>query len=126
MSSEVKLWGSTTEVLTDRKISVQHATIKSRHACSWHSHAVRSNRFYVVSGKLGIQLADGSNPVQVVMPRQVFSVDPGVVHRMIGLAPETEVLEIYHGQAGPEDIQRLSSGGLMDDAQWAAIMSLVE
>jgi mannose-6-phosphate isomerase-like protein (cupin superfamily) len=61
----------------------------------WHKHDDEDEFFYVVEGRLLIDLEDPDRPTVTLTPRQGFVVPKGVVHRT--RAPERTVILMVEG-----------------------------
>lgn len=77
--------------------------------CSFHHHNQSWNQFFVVSGKLGVRTDKGHT--SILTDRQVFSVEPGVMHEFITYDEPTIVEEIAYVKYDPADIHRQTVGG---------------
>jgi mannose-6-phosphate isomerase-like protein (cupin superfamily) len=115
MSIVGKVWG-TTEVLEKTPLFELHRLfIKPHFQCSFHQHRVKTNGFYVVSGKLeiGVQKNDYKlDDVTLVLPGKFTAVQPTEFHFFRTLDESCECLEAYYLVPWiGEDIERRSVGG---------------
>jgi mannose-6-phosphate isomerase-like protein (cupin superfamily) len=77
--------------------------------CSYHSHTTCWNRFTVISGKLGVKTDKGHTTV--LTQKQMFDVEPGVLHEFQTYEVPAIVEEIAYVKYNPEDIRRIALGG---------------
>ena len=82
--------------------------------CSWHSHLATWNRFFVISGCLGVKTDKGYTTK--LGPKQMFEVEPGVKHEFQTYDECTIVEEIAYVKYEPGDIDREKLGGPLDGA----------
>lgn len=106
-----KLWGTTRCLHCGPVIEIWHASIKRGGYSSKHSHQLKLNAFYVVSGKLVVRMfgEDGKVVNVYIEAGQHFSVLPTFLHQFEALQ-DTELIETYHARM-PEDIFRVTEGG---------------
>lgn len=116
-----KPWGWSQEVYRCGRVSLSRICVKPGGFCSWHKHKSKTNRFFVESGTLTIEVVD-IIPVKIEigdgMTENELIVIPEKVHRFIN-ETDTEVyaLEIYTTGSDltpPDvnDIVRFSEGGI--------------
>jgi len=107
-----KIWGTTQEVFNNGTVSVNHLKIKAGGYCSEHRHAKKSNQFFVLSGRLAIQIWHGNTKDEtIIKPGESTTVSPGVFHRFWAIT-NVECLEIYEVRLEGEDIDRRTVGGI--------------
>jgi quercetin dioxygenase-like cupin family protein len=80
--------------------------------CSWHKHIAAYNRFFVISGCLGVKTDKGYTTK--LGPRQMFEVEPGVVHEFQTYDEQTIIEEIAYVRYDINDIHRERLGGPLD------------
>lgn len=80
--------------------------------CSWHCHTAAYNRFFVVSGKLGVKTDKGYTTV--LGTKQMFEVEPGVKHEFQTYDEPTIIEEIAYVRYDENDIHRERLGGPLD------------
>jgi mannose-6-phosphate isomerase-like protein (cupin superfamily) len=112
-----KVWGETEVMLANSLIEVHRLSVVPNAFCSLHRHATRWNVFYVVKGRLlvevrprGYDLLDTTD----LGPGQMMLVAPGLWHRFRTEAEGADCLEVYYPDVlGHEDIERQGCGGLV-------------
>jgi quercetin dioxygenase-like cupin family protein len=82
--------------------------LKLGNRCSWHSHKFSFNKFTVAVGKIGIKTDKGYETV--LLPKQEFTVEPGVKHEF-RVYEDSIVEEIAYVSYTEHDIQRETIGG---------------
>lgn len=117
-----KLWGRTDELLAGPMCEVHRIDIEYGGYCSWHRHTKKANAFIILKGELEVDIArDRPDPVNE-WPSQVktvslckgdfINIPSGVFHRFRARISHVEAFEIYYpDHLGPEDIDRLDTGG---------------
>lgn len=111
MRKEGKIWGETTAVFEARSFAVHVLRIAAGGFCSEHQHGAKSNTFYVISGRLAIDIWRDELVDRVILePGEATRIEPGVWHRFEAL-DETLALEIYEVALSAADIARRSHGG---------------
>ena len=80
--------------------------------CSYHMHKQAFNRFFVISGCLGVKTDKGY--VTKLGPRQAFEVEPGVQHEFQTYDEPTIIEEIAYVKYDVNDIFRSQLGGPLD------------
>ena len=113
MNLQGKVWGETTEFFRNALVSAHHITIKKGGFCSKHRHAHKYNLFYVISGKLRVQIWRDEQTVDetIVAAGQSTAVSPGFFHKFWALE-ETEAIEVYQVFLEDPDIERETEGGI--------------
>jgi len=116
-----KSWGIRTPLLEHDTVRIDHAHIRKGGHCSKHYHETQSNLFYVVYGKLQVDLfrmGDGAGEFYCYYSRTLelgdsMEVPRGVWHKFRALE-ETDMIEIYRSPCSESDIQRdpFDKGGL--------------
>lgn len=111
-----KIWGTTECVLATPTIEVHRLWIEPRHRCSLHRHNRKWNAFYIIAGRLFIDverfdysLADTTE----LGPGMAATVPPGEYHRFRTGGEPCEALEIYYLDALSDDIERRDRGGAL-------------
>ena len=110
MAKQGKVWGQTEELFNNGVVSINHLSIKLGGYCSEHRHAQKSNMFFVIAGRLEVEI--WSNEVKdhtTIQAGQLTTVPPGVWHKFKALT-DVECLEIYEVKLS-EDIERREKGG---------------
>jgi len=101
-----KPWGVVREIHRSPAVVVHHASIRSGGRSSkgdWHRHPCGVNDFYVVSGKLEVEV---EHQQHLLGPGMILSVGPGEWHRFHALS-DVELIETYTlPVVDPADIER--------------------
>jgi len=107
-----KVWGETEEIFNNGIVSVNHLKIKKGGYCSEHSHKMKSNIFFIISGnlKLSIWKEGDIKDDTVIWQGESSEVPPGVFHGFKALT-DVDCLEIYEAKLRDEDIERRTQGG---------------
>ena len=77
--------------------------------CSWHKHLTAYNKFTCISGSVMIESEKGYTTT--LLPKQTFTVEPGVMHKFITGKDSAVVEEIAYVTYNEHDIQREKLGG---------------
>jgi hypothetical protein len=108
-----KRWGFTiSTAISDRPIHVAYAQMKAGEFSSVHYHEFLYNRFFLITGRLLIEVFRGEAIEKVeVLPLQTLDIEPGQLHRMAAIE-NCQLIEIYWAEdsaATPnfEDIVRM-------------------
>lgn len=108
-----KIWGHTDEIVTNPFVSFHRAAMRAGHACSIHSHAGRTNLFFVESGKVLVRVyqPNGLEDETVLGTGESTKVPPGLKHRFECLE-DAVVFELYYPPSMTDaDIARDDTGG---------------
>jgi mannose-6-phosphate isomerase-like protein (cupin superfamily) len=112
---EEKLWGMNYIMHIDNVFQACHITIKKGGFCSNHRHTHKWNQFYIISGKLAVELfkEGDKTPYSILYlgPNDSIKVMPGVNHKFHAME-DTEAIEIYSVNVSEEDILREDTGGM--------------
>lgn len=112
-----KVWGSTTELISTPMFAMHRLMIEPNMQCSLHVHRFKWNGFYVVTGKLFIEVIKNDyalTDVTVLVPGQITTVKPGEHHRFRTGDEPCEAMEFYYTEPLSEDIVRKDKGGPVD------------
>lgn len=110
-----KIWGKTECLLKTPLIEVHRIHIKANAVCSMHKHEYKWNMFYVISGKLDIEVRKNDYDLVDVTHLHAgewTSVRPNEFHRFRSVT-DVEALEIYYLEPLTDDIVREDVGGLL-------------
>ena len=123
---EDKVWGKRTRIYSDGKTEVYLLDVEPSDGkpvvCSLHHHSMKYNRFFVVSGKLGVEHGgnhEASDPMNVLGGKWMlnegdeYTIPPGDVHRFVVLEP-ARVIETTWADEITEDIHRRDEGHVID------------
>lgn len=113
-----KGWGEERWIHNDEKYCGKLLVLKQGKHCSLHYHKLKHETFYIVKGRLSMELTDLAG-AQCTPPeiREQFEmvagdaifVTPGLVHRFSGLEPETHIME-FSTQHFDSDSHRVVKG----------------
>jgi mannose-6-phosphate isomerase-like protein (cupin superfamily) len=110
-----KVWGTTQPLVVTPLCAVHRLSIMPNARCSMHVHRYRRNDFFVISGRLTIEvqkLEYALTDETELGPGDYTSVAPGEYHRFVSGDAPVEALEIYYPEAVSEsDISRADHGG---------------
>ena len=119
MDIQGKIWGQTTPLFCKNNVEIHRIEGVSGGFCSFHCHKYKFNRFFVESGRLQITIQKdyGSgvlDDITVLNPGQQTTVSPGQYHKFEVLE-DCVAYEIYWVELDPNDIERLTIGGMNED-----------
>ena len=113
-----KGWGEERWIHNDQLYCGKILILRRGKHCSLHYHKLKTETFYIASGRLKMELTD-LDSVQQQSPviREVFEMGegdaillrPGMVHRFTGLAEVTEIFE-FSTEHFDEDSYRVVKG----------------
>jgi mannose-6-phosphate isomerase-like protein (cupin superfamily) len=110
-----KVWGRTQPLHKCAAVEVHRVSIAPNSHCSLHMHRWRRNDFFVLSGRLTIEVQKVDYPLTdktELGPGDYTSVAPGEYHRFVSGDEPVEALEIYYPEPlNAEDITRADHGG---------------
>ncbi len=112
---EGKVWGTTETLLTTNTVEVHRIKINPRSYCSMHKHEFKWNMFYVIKGRLYIEVEKNNydlTDVTELFQGQHTSVKPNEFHRFFTKDEPVEALEVYYLNSISEDIVRKTVGGV--------------
>lgn len=114
MEKNGKVWGETSQLLSNSSVELHKITFLQGKRCSKHLHKHRWNGFYCIAGKLAIQVWQRDYDLvdeTILGPGDFCKVKPGLYHRFIGVE-DGSALELYwvDGLQGT-DIEREDVGG---------------
>ena len=113
-----KGWGAELWIHNDELYCGKILVLKGGKRCSLHYHKLKTESFYVQSGRLQLELTDVGATQQIPpLIRESFELGPGeavllrpyLVHRFTGLADETRIFE-FSTQHFDEDSHRIVPG----------------
>ena len=119
-----KVWGHEEWIVNHEKYCGKKLVFKKGGRCSLHYHKIKDETFYVVNGKVFLELIDGDKKIKRVMtPGDVQRIQTGVIHRLTALQ-DSEVMEFstFHME---EDSYRLELAGLIDLQQLKACIDCI-
>ena len=123
---EKKIWGWRTRVYSDGGVELYLLDVEPVEgkpvACSIHHHTMKYNRFYIISGKIGLEHGVGpevERPLDVsgaqwqLKAGEEYTVPPGDVHRFI-VTEKAQIIETTWADAITEDIHRQDEGHVLE------------
>lgn len=113
-----KVWGQTEELIRTPLIEMHHIRIVPNAQCSMHKHENKWNLFYVIKGKLAIDVQKNDYELvdtTIVDAGEWTTVPPNEYHRFRSLNEPVEALEVYYLEPIGDDIIRKDVGGLLTD-----------
>ncbi|MHA1289069.1 MAG: cupin domain-containing protein [Candidatus Thorarchaeota archaeon] len=108
-----KVWGRNEEIFRNDSVSVNFLTLVKGGVCSWHYHKHKSNKFYVISGKVLIKTE--YNEV-ILGPGKVLVVPPLLEHQFEALE-DSQMIEVMFVKYNNDDIIRIREGFLRKEAE---------
>jgi mannose-6-phosphate isomerase-like protein (cupin superfamily) len=109
-----KVWGSTRLLLETPTFAIHELSILPCAYCSMHVHRHKFNGFYVISGRLRIEVLKSEyalTDITELGPGDFTTVKPGEDHRFLSGPEPVLALEFYYTPALSEDITRRDHGG---------------
>lgn len=109
-----KAWGTTEELLSTPMMSMHRLVIFPEHQCSLHVHRFKWNGFFVLKGRLLIDVVKidyALTDTTDLGPGDITTVKPGELHRFRTGDKPCEALEFYYTEPLSEDIMRRGVGG---------------
>ena len=114
MNKQIKLWGNTQCIFQGMYSEVYYLNINKGGYCSDHTHNNKWNRFFILDGRISINLKDDNYTISIGTG-QYFDIKPGVLHSFMA-EEDTECLEIYWVDTiDPDDIFRKNIGGIKNE-----------
>lgn len=109
-----KIWGNTQNLLTTPLFEIHKIYIKPNSNCSLHIHQNKYNFFYVIKGKLFIEVHKNDYDlvdITSLNENEYTSVQPNEYHKFFTEDEEVIALEIYYPPGiNPLDIVRKDHG----------------
>ena len=108
-----KEWGHEEWIINNPQYCGKKLVFKQGYCCSLHYHKIKDETFYILSGKVLIDLEDkGVKTSRLMTPGDVQNIAPGVLHRITAIVP-SEVMEFstFHMD---EDSYRVIPSGKVD------------
>ena len=101
-----KDWGEEHWIVNTDKYCGKKLVLKKDHQCSVHAHKVKEETFYIIAGKLLLEVGDEK---RIMMPGDVQHLQPGTYHRFTGIE-DSEIIE-FSTTHFDEDSYRLDFSG---------------
>lgn len=108
-----KLWGREEWIVNNEKYCGKKLIFFQGHRCSLHYHKIKEESFYVLFGRIYLELVDnGKNISRVMEPGDIAHIKTYVQHRITALT-DAEVMEFstFHMDA---DSYRIEDSGRVD------------
>jgi len=109
-----KVWGRRRRLLKENCVEVWELDLQlvdgDAVCCSMHDHDMKYNKFYVVEGKVGVEIG---SVTKVLSSGDEQTVCPHVKHRFTVLAP-SKVIEFTWAREITEDINRDDVGHVLE------------
>lgn len=82
-----KAWGHEQWIVNNEKYCGKILTLKEGYRCSIHRHQLKTETFFVLSGRIKLELEneDGVMEESVLKPNDTVTIEPGRRHRFTGL-----------------------------------------
>jgi len=106
-------WGNRIRIHQSDTGLVTHLVLEPWQRCSYHFHKKQYNKFYVISGILGVKTDKGYTTK--VTKGQMFTVEPEVTHEFQTYFDPTEIIEIAWVEFDEHDIYRQTLGGALEE-----------
>ena len=115
---ERKVWGLRTPIYTEDTVEAYLLDLRpvdgKAVCCSFHHHEMKWNRFFVISGRLGVEHKREDGLFRIAVDAgQSYTVRPGDKHRFIVIEP-ARVVEVTWANKITEDICREDVGHVLD------------
>lgn len=110
-----KIWGTTEQLLVTPLIELHRIHINPEMVCSMHKHQYKWNLFYVIEGKLAIDVEKNNydlTDTTILEAGEWTSVPPNEYHRFRSLDVPVVALEVYYLEPLATDIVRKNVGGI--------------
>lgn len=113
-----KIWGSEEWIVNNDKYCGKILNLNKGFRCSVHYHKNKHETFYILEGKVLIELWDkkGNLKVKITKPKDVQTIEPNQKHRFAGLE-NSKIIEFstHHEESdsyrdtesGPVDLNKL-------------------
>lgn len=106
----LKIWGERRRLLLTNQTEIDLLYLNKDHYCSTHKHVKKSNKFFVVEGKVKINTEFGD---KILEKNESWTVNAPVKHRFMALEDSVmiELAFVNKGKISPDDINRERQGG---------------
>lgn len=111
-----KVWGTTRLVKANPAFELHDIHVNQGGQCSKHRHRHKVNGFYVLSGRLAIDVWKNDYALvdeTILDAGDYMEVRPGEFHRFRALS-DVRALEVYFVRLDPDDIERETVGSAGD------------
>lgn len=119
-----KIWGTTEDLVVTPLFELHRLLIRPWRRCSLHVHQFKWNAFYVIQGRLLVDVGhDGEHVAcHVAGPGDTIIVKPGLDHQFRTQDAGAVALEMYYTQplgGVGADIIRRNEGGVVKPDVWS-------
>jgi mannose-6-phosphate isomerase-like protein (cupin superfamily) len=113
MEIQGKVWGFTSPLFAKNNVAINYIELDKGGFCSKHKHIKKYNMFFVISGKLKVEIWKdyGLVDTTTLIKNTSTIVKPGEFHKFSVLEKNTKALEIYWTELQEDDIIRENVGG---------------
>lgn len=116
------MWGSTSLLHRTPSLEIHLLEIEKGGYCSQHRHSRKTNKFVVLIGRLEILTWPGpGEPDKTTLHSDMQTEIPAGTWHQFRATEKTLALEIYEPLPVDEDIERRTTGGHDEEAQWAGL-----
>lgn len=108
-----KVWGHEEWIINNEKYCGKKLVFKAGYCCSLHYHKLKEETFYILSGKVLIDLEEnGIKSQRIMTPGDVQHIAIGIIHRITALI-DSQVMEFstFHRE---DDSYRIIPAGKAD------------
>ncbi len=105
-----KAWGHEEWIINEAAYCGKKLVFKSGYRCSLHYHKIKDETWYILRGKVLVEIIDGDKKIERIMRQgDVQQIKPGIIHRISALT-NSEVIEFstHHME---EDSYRIELAG---------------
>src|SRR3989344_2886378 len=106
-----KVWGEE-HWIVNREYCGKKLVLKKDHHCSYHMHNVKDETFYVIKGKVLLEMNDNK---KILVPGNSILIPPKTFHRFTGIE-DSEIIE-FSTTHMESDSYRNSNSGKIDTKQ---------
>lgn len=110
-----KAWGREEWIVNNEKYCGKKLVFLQGHRCSLHYHKIKEESFYILYGRIYLELVEHSQRVtRVMVPGEIAHIKPYAQHRITALI-DAEVMEFstFHME---DDSYRIEESGKIDVA----------
>lgn len=110
-----KVWGREEWIVNNAKYCGKKLIFLQGHRCSLHYHKIKEESFYILVGRIYLELVEhGQHVARVMEPGDIAHIKPFAQHRITALT-DAEVMEFstFHME---EDSYRIEESGKIDIA----------
>ncbi len=86
-----KVWGSEEWLVNNEKYCAKFLNLVRGYQCSLHYHKLKDETFYVLDGKVEIELQDN---ILILNKGDFVRIKPTIIHRFRATTPTARILEV--------------------------------